>query len=97
MRTRLGAEAYRLTLPDGEARDERRREHTWGHAIVTWPDGTEREGWPRAGEAMDLTAGVAATVAERLARGEGTPGTYTPAVALGPDLAVEAGATVVTD
>jgi short subunit dehydrogenase-like uncharacterized protein len=73
----------------------RPREHTWGHAVVTWPDGTEREGWLRAGEAMDFTAAVAAGVAARLARGEGKPGTYTPGVAFGPDLAVEAGATFV--
>ncbi|MFE7508271.1 hypothetical protein [Promicromonospora sp. NPDC057488] len=69
----------------------RPREHTWGHAVVTWPDGTRREGWLRAGEAMDFTAGVAAVVAERLARGEGKPGAYTPSAAFGPDLAIEAG------
>ncbi|MFD2027912.1 saccharopine dehydrogenase NADP-binding domain-containing protein [Promicromonospora aerolata] len=71
----------------------RPREHTWGHAVVTWPDGTEREGWLRAGEAMDFTAAVAAGVAARLARGEGKPGAHTPGVAFGPELAVEAGGT----
>ncbi|GAB3451492.1 saccharopine dehydrogenase NADP-binding domain-containing protein [Streptomonospora sediminis] len=70
----------------------RPREHTWGHAVATWPDGTEREAWLRAGEAMDFTAGVAAGAAGRLLRGEGKPGAYTPAAAFGPDLAVEAGA-----
>lgn len=75
----------------------RPREHTWGHAVVTWPDGTEREGWLRADEAMDFTAGAAAAVAERLARGEGKSGAWTPAAALGPDLAVEAGGTFVLD
>lgn len=73
----------------------RPREHTWGHAVVTWPDGVEREGWLRAGEAMDFTAAVAAGVVVRLVRGEGKPGAYTPGVAFGPDLAVEAGATFV--
>ncbi|WP_423463090.1 saccharopine dehydrogenase NADP-binding domain-containing protein [Promicromonospora sp. MS192] len=73
----------------------RPREHTWGHAVVTWADGTEREGWLRAGEAMDFTAAAAATVAQRLARGEGKPGAWTPATVLGPDLAVEAGGTFV--
>ena len=73
----------------------RPRAHTWGHAVVGWSDGTEREGWLRAGEAMDFTAGVAAGVVERLVRGEGKPGASTPGVAFGPEVAVEAGATFV--
>ena len=75
----------------------RPREHTWGHAVVTWPDGTEREGWLRTGEAMDFTARVAAGVAQRLVRGAGKPGAWTPAAAFGPGLAVEAGATFLLD
>lgn len=86
----------RLARVEAEAAP-RPREHTWGHAVVTWPDGTEREGWLRAGEAMDFTAAVAAGAAERLVRGEGKPGAYTPAVAFGPGLAVEAGATFLLD
>ena len=70
------------------------RTHSWGHAVVTWPDGTTREGWLKAGEAMDFTAEVTAAVAARLARGEGKPGAYTPAAAFGPDLAVAAGAEI---
>jgi hypothetical protein len=54
---------------------------------VTWPDGTSREGWLRAGDGMDYSASVAA----RLARGEGKPGAYTPAAVFGPDLATAAG------
>lgn len=73
----------------------RPREHTWGRAVVTWADGTEREGWLRAGEAMDFTAAVATETAVRLARGEGKPGTFTPAALFGPDLAVAAGGTFV--
>lgn len=73
----------------------RPREHTWGHAVVTWPDGTQREGWLRAGEAMDFTSAVAAGVVARLVRGEGKPGVYTPGVLFGPELAVEAGGTFV--
>lgn len=46
---------------------------------------------------MDFTAGVAAGVAERLARGEGKAGAHTPSAVLGPDLAVEAGGTFLTD
>lgn len=75
----------------------RPREHTWGHAVVTWSDGTEREGWLRAGEAMDFTARVAAEVVRRLVQGAGRPGAWTPAAAFGPDLAVEAGATFLLD
>ncbi|GHG23363.1 MULTISPECIES: hypothetical protein [Amycolatopsis] len=71
----------------------RPRTHTWGHAVVTWPGGTTREGWLRAGEAMDFTAAVVAETAARLARGEGKPGAHTPASALGADLAEAAGGT----
>jgi short subunit dehydrogenase-like uncharacterized protein len=72
----------------------RPREHTWGHAVVSWADGTTREGWLRAGDAMDFTAGVAAEIAVRLDRGEGRPGAYTPARALGPEVAEAAGGTL---
>ncbi|MEU4249580.1 hypothetical protein AB0F15_19420 [Amycolatopsis sp. NPDC026612] len=71
----------------------RPRAHTWGHAVVTWPGGTTREGWLRAGEGMDFTTAVVAEVAARLARGEGKPGAHTPASALGADLAEAAGGT----
>ncbi|WP_399884733.1 saccharopine dehydrogenase NADP-binding domain-containing protein [Streptomyces sp. BBFR51] len=73
----------------------RPRPHSWGHAVVTWPDGTRREGWLRADDGMDYTANVAAETALRLARGEGKPGAHFPAAALGPDLAVAAGGTFV--
>nr|BFF21667.1 hypothetical protein GCM10025730_51880 [Promicromonospora thailandica] len=83
-----------LARVEGEARP-RPREHTWGHAVLTWSDGTVREGWLRAGDAMDFTAAVAARAAERLLRGEAAPGAWTPTAALGPELAVEAGATLI--
>lgn len=72
----------------------RPREHSWGHAVVTWADGTTREGWLRTGDAMDFTANAAAEAAVRLARGEGRRGAFTPARALGPELAEAAGATI---
>ncbi|MET8847210.1 saccharopine dehydrogenase NADP-binding domain-containing protein [Amycolatopsis sp. NPDC004625] len=71
----------------------RPRTHSWGHAVVTWPDGTTREGWLCAGEAMDFTAAVVAETAVRLARGEGKPGAYTPGAAFGAGLAEAAGGT----
>ncbi|MFC8566760.1 hypothetical protein ACFUIW_13485 [Streptomyces sp. NPDC057245] len=69
----------------------RPRRHSWGHAVVTWSDGTHREGWLRADDGMDYTASVAAAVAARLARGEGRPGAYTPGALFGADLAEQAG------
>lgn len=75
----------------------RPRRHSWGHAVVTWPDGTCREGWLRADDGMDYTAAVAAETAARLARGDGRPGALTPAAALGPDLATAAGGTFLLD
>ncbi|WP_314177926.1 saccharopine dehydrogenase family protein [Streptomyces winkii] len=69
----------------------RPRQHSWGHAVVTWPDGTRREGWLRAGDGIAYTASVAAAVAARLARGEGQPGAYTPGALFGAGLAEQAG------
>ena len=68
-------------------------EHSWAHARVQWPDGTVREGWLRTGDAQDFTVATATLVAARLAAGDASPGAYTPAAALGPDLATAAGGT----
>jgi short subunit dehydrogenase-like uncharacterized protein len=65
----------------------RPREHSWGHAVVHWPDGTHREGWLRTGDAMDFTVAALAEAALRLARGDAAPGAYTTAAAFGPDIA----------
>jgi hypothetical protein len=73
------------------------RQHSWGHAVVTWPDGTRREGWLRAGDAMDFTASAVAETAVRLAAGEGEPGASTPAALFGAELAVAAGGTLLLD
>ncbi|MFD4787710.1 NAD(P)H-binding protein [Streptomyces sp. NPDC058459] len=75
----------------------RPRRHSWGHAVIIWPDGTRREGWLRADDGMDYTAAVATEVATRLAKGEGRPGAFTPAAALGPDIAIAAGGTFLLD
>ncbi|MFD3403237.1 saccharopine dehydrogenase NADP-binding domain-containing protein [Kribbella sp. NPDC058693] len=74
----------------------RPREHSWGHAVVTWADGTTLEGWLRAGDAMEFTVSAVAETAVRLARGEGQAGAYTPARALGAELAEAAGGTFLT-
>jgi short subunit dehydrogenase-like uncharacterized protein len=68
------------------------REHSWGHAVVTWPDGTVREGWLRLGDAQVFTGAVPAEIARRLLAGQGRPGAFTPAALFGPDLAEAAGA-----
>ncbi|MFD0026532.1 hypothetical protein [Streptomyces sp. NPDC058382] len=75
----------------------RPRRHSWGHAVITWADGTSREGWLRAGDGMDYTADVAAETALRLARDEAGPGAYTPAAVFGPGLATAAGAEFILD
>ncbi|WP_261399222.1 saccharopine dehydrogenase NADP-binding domain-containing protein [Streptomyces misionensis] len=72
---------------------ERPREHSWGHAVVTWTDGETREGWLRLGDAQEYTGAVPAEIARRLLAGEGRPGAYTPAAHFGPTLAESCGAT----
>lgn len=62
------------------------RAHSWGHAVVTWTDGTTSEGWLRLGEAQAATDAIAAEVTRRLAYGEGRPGAFTPAALFGPEL-----------
>ena len=69
----------------------RPRAHSWGHAEVIWPDGSRREGWLRADDGMDFTADVITETAVRLSQGAAPAGAYTPAQALGADLAVAAG------
>ncbi|MFD2418270.1 NAD(P)H-binding protein [Amycolatopsis pigmentata] len=74
------------------------RRSSWGRARVEWPSGRVREGWLRTGEGMTFTAGAVTEVAQRLAKGEGRPGAFTPARLFGPEVALAAGAEfVVTD
>lgn len=72
----------------------RPREHSWGHALAEWADGTTREAWLRAGDAGVFTAAVAATVALHLLRGTAAPGAHTPVGAIGLGLVEEAGGTL---
>ncbi|WP_238006963.1 saccharopine dehydrogenase NADP-binding domain-containing protein [Dactylosporangium sp. AC04546] len=77
---------------------ERPRRSSWARARVEWPSGHVREGWLRTGEAMTFTVGAVTEVAQRLAKGEGRPGAFTPARLFGPEVALAAGAEfVVTD
>ncbi|WP_045741974.1 saccharopine dehydrogenase NADP-binding domain-containing protein [Actinoplanes rectilineatus] len=69
----------------------RPREHSWGHAVVTWADGEVREGWLRLGDAQDVTGAVPAEAAGRLLAGAGRPGAYTPAALFGAELAEACG------
>ncbi|MFD0255959.1 saccharopine dehydrogenase NADP-binding domain-containing protein [Streptomyces sp. NPDC127113] len=70
----------------------RPREHSWGHAVVTWTDGETREGWLRLGDAQEFTGAVAAEIARRLLTDEGRPGAFTPAALFGTTLAESCGA-----
>jgi short subunit dehydrogenase-like uncharacterized protein len=67
------------------------REHSWGHAVLQWADGTTSEGWLRVGEAQAWTGAVPAEVVRRLLAGAGRPGAYTPAALFGPSLAEACG------
>ncbi|OLF16988.1 saccharopine dehydrogenase family protein [Actinophytocola xanthii] len=69
----------------------RPREHSWGHAVVRWADGTRCEGWLRVGEAQAFTGAVPAEVVRRLLAGDGRPGAYTPAALFGASLAQACG------
>ncbi len=71
---------------------KRPREYSWGHAYVQWLDKTNQEGWLRTGDAQEFTAAVAAEVTQRLLKGEGRPGSYTPGALFGPELAEAIGA-----
>jgi len=70
---------------------KRPREYSWGHASVHWPDGTNQEGWLRTCDGMDFTSAVAAEVTQRLLKGEGQSGSYTPGALFGPELAEAVG------
>lgn len=70
---------------------DRPRPHSWAHARAEWSSGTVREGWLRAGDGMDFTAAVAAEVTQRLLKGEGRPGAYTPGALFGAGLAEAVG------
>jgi short subunit dehydrogenase-like uncharacterized protein len=70
---------------------DRPREHSYGHAVIQWPDGTTREGWLQLGDAQAFTGAVPAEIARRLLAGQGRPGAYTPAALFGPALAEACG------
>ena len=76
-----------VQLPDRAAP----RAHSWGHAVVTWTDGTTSEGWLALDEAQAATNAIAAEVTRRLARGDGRPGSFTPAALFGHGLAATLG------
>ena len=69
----------------------RPRPDSWARARAQWPGGETREGWLRAGEAMEFTVAVAAQVVSRVARGEAKSGAFTPGALFGPQLAEWAG------
>nr|WP_296766111.1 hypothetical protein [Rhodococcus sp. (in: high G+C Gram-positive bacteria)] len=70
----------------------RPRPHSWGHAVIEWPDGTTRESWLRTDDAMDYTSDVLTVVIRALHAGTAPRGAFTPAAAFGAALATNAGA-----
>lgn len=76
---------------------EQPRPYSWAHARVEWPSGTVREGWLRTGEGTAVTTATAAEVAQRLIRGEGTPGAHTPGALFGPELSEAVGGEFLVD
>lgn len=85
----LAGFATRITATTAK---ERPRRSSWGRARVEWPSGRVREGWLRTGEGMEFTVSAVTEVAQRLAKGEGRPGAFTPARLFGPEVALAAGA-----
>jgi short subunit dehydrogenase-like uncharacterized protein len=67
------------------------------YAELDWPDGTTRRGWLTMGDGYDFTGRVAAAVIRAQLTGRVPHGAYTPAAVLGPKLAYEAGAELVTN
>ena len=70
---------------------------SWSHARVEWSSGETRQGWMRTGDAMVFTVAVLASVAVRLAKGEGMPGAYTPGALFGHGLADKCGGEITVD
>ncbi len=75
----------------------RPRPYSWGHARVTWADGTTQDGWLRLEDAQAFTVAVLAEVTHRLLDGQGRPGAYTPAALFGSELAETCGGTFLSD
>ena len=75
----------------------RPRPHSWGHARVTWADGTTQDGWLRLDDAQAFTTAVLSEVTHRLLEGRGRPGAHTPAALFGSELAETCGGTFLLD
>jgi short subunit dehydrogenase-like uncharacterized protein len=87
---------HRLAKVQLKAHD-RPRAHSYGHAAITWADGSTTEGWLRLGDAQTFTGAVPAEIARRLLNGDGRPGAWTPAALFGPALAEACGADYLTE
>lgn len=67
------------------------------YAELDWPDGTSRAGWLKMGDGYDFSGVVAASVARAQLTAAIPHGAHTPAAVLGPRLAFDAGAALVTN
>jgi short subunit dehydrogenase-like uncharacterized protein len=69
---------------------------SWAYARLEWTDGSQREAWLRIGEGYGFTAKVAAHTAARISDGSTAAGAFTPGALFGAELALTAGAEIVT-
>src|SRR5262249_15971992 len=69
---------------------------SWAYARLEWPDGSRSQAWLRTGEGYGFTAKVAAHTAARLSDGSAAAGAFTPAALFGAELALAAGAEIIT-
>lgn len=67
------------------------------YAQLHWANGQTRAGWLQMGEGYAFSAAVAAAVVRAQLAGTVPAGAHTPAAVLGPQLAYQAGATLVID
>jgi short subunit dehydrogenase-like uncharacterized protein len=69
---------------------------SWAYARLEWPDGSRRRAWLRTGEGYRFTAKVAAHTAARISEGSTAAGAFTPGALFGTELALAAGAEIIT-
>ena len=69
---------------------------SWAYALLEWADGSRRHAWLRTGEGYRFTAKVAAHTAARISDGSAAAGAFTPGALFGTELALAAGAEIIT-
>jgi short subunit dehydrogenase-like uncharacterized protein len=90
---------YGVSLTDspGPAADQAADYVSLSYARLEWADGTSRAGWLQMGDAYEFSGRVGAAVVRSQLSGAVPAGAHTPAAVLGPQLAYDAGAELVSD